>query len=114
MKKHFLKSFALLAMLFSALTMSAATKYCGDQVQSTVDNKSVSIGVTILKVGDVLRVSFESEHISGIRGGGTFQQWGNGVWANQDDAPDADVSFGYFHCFGQHCRLAGTVGSLRI
>ena len=86
MKKHFLKSFALLAMLFSALTMSAATKYCGDQVQSTVDNKSVSIGVTILKVGDVLRVSFESEHISGIRGGGTFQQWGNGVWANQDDA----------------------------
>lgn len=86
MKKHFLKSLALLAMLFSALTMSAATKYCGDQVQSTVDNKSVSIGVTILKVGDVLRVSFESEHISGIRGGGTFQQWGNGVWANQDDA----------------------------
>ncbi len=86
MKKHFLKSFALLAMLFSALSMSAATKYCGEQVQSTVDNKSVSIGVTILKVGDVLRVSFESEHISGIRGGGTFQQWGNGVWANQDDA----------------------------
>ena len=86
MKKHFLKSFALIAMLFSTLTMSAATKYCGDQVQSTVDNKSVSIGVTILKVGDVLRVSFESEHISGIRGGGTFQQWGNGVWANQDDA----------------------------
>lgn len=86
MKKHFLKSFALLAMLFSALSMSAATKYCGEQVQSTVDNKSVSIGVTILKVGDVLRVSFESEHISGIRVGGTFQQWGNGVWANQDDA----------------------------
>ena len=78
--------FALIAMLFSTLTMSAATKYCGDQVQSTVDNKSVSIGVTILKVGDVLRVSFESEHISGIRAGGTFQQWGNGVWANQDDA----------------------------
>lgn len=86
MKKHFLKSFALIAMLFSTLTMSAATKYCGDQVQSTVDNQSVSIGVTILKVGDVLRVSFESEHISGIRAGGTFQQWGNGVWANQADA----------------------------
>ncbi len=86
MKKHFLKSFALLAMLFSTLSISAATKYCGDQVQSTVDNQSVSIGVTILKVGDVLRVSFESEHISGIRAGGTFQQWGNGVWANQADA----------------------------
>ena len=28
MKKHFLKSFALLAMLFSTLTMSAATQYC--------------------------------------------------------------------------------------
>ena len=86
MKKHFLKSFALLAMLFSALTMSAATKYCGEQVQSTIDNTSVSIGVTILKVDNALRVSFESEHISGIRAGGTFQQWGNGVWANQADA----------------------------
>ena len=28
MKKHFLKSFALLAMLFSTLSMSAATQYC--------------------------------------------------------------------------------------
>ena len=86
MKKHFLKSFALLAMLFSALTMNAATKYCGEQVQSTIDNTTVSIGVTILKVDNALRVSFESENISGIRAGGTFQQWGNGVWANQDDA----------------------------
>lgn len=73
-------------MLFSALTMSAVTKYCGEAVQSTVDNTTVSIGVTILKVGDALRVSFDSEYISGIRNGGTFQQWGNGVWANQDDA----------------------------
>ena len=86
MKKYLLKSFALLAMLFSALTMSAATKYCGEQVQSTIDNTNVSIGVTILKVDNALRVSFESENISGIRAGGTFQQWGNGVWANQPDA----------------------------
>ena len=86
MKKHFLKSFALLAMLFSALTMNAATKYCGEQVQSTIDNTTVSIGVTILKVDNALRVSFESENISGIRAGGTFQKWGNGVWANHDDA----------------------------
>ena len=85
MKKYFLKSFALLAMLFSAITMSAVS-YCGEQVQSTIDNKSVSIGVTILKVGDALRVSFDSEYISGIRNGGTFQQWGNGVWANEADA----------------------------
>ena len=86
MKKYLLKSFALLAMLFSAMTMSAVTKYCGEAVQSTVDNTTVSIGVTILKVGDALRVSFDSEYISGIRNGGTFQQWGNGVWANQADA----------------------------
>ena len=86
MKKYLLKSFALLAMLFSALTMSAVTKYCGEAVQSTVDNTTVSIGVTILKVGDALRVSFDSEYISGISNGGTFQQWGNGVWANEADA----------------------------
>ena len=35
MKKHFLKSFALLAMLFSALTMSAAT-YCSESMKSNV------------------------------------------------------------------------------
>ena len=39
-----------------------------------------------MKVGDALRVSFDSEYISGIRNGGTFQQWGNGVWANEADA----------------------------
>ena len=87
MKKHFLKSFALLAMLFSVLSMSAATKYCGEQVQTTIDNTSVSVGVTILKVDNSLRVSFDSEHIAGIRGGSTFQGWGNGgIWANEADA----------------------------
>ncbi len=35
MKKHFLKSFALLAMLFSALTMSAATQYCDVLLETT-------------------------------------------------------------------------------
>ena len=86
MKKYLLKSFALLAMLFSVLSMSAATKYCGEQVQTTIDNTSVSVGVTILKVDNSLRVSFESEHIAGIGKGSTFQNWGNGVWANQPDA----------------------------
>lgn len=86
MKNYFLKSFAFLAMLFSALTMNAATKYCGKQVQSTVDNTSVSIGVTILKVGDALRVTFDSDKIAGIRDGGNFRNWGNGSWSNQDDA----------------------------
>ena len=60
MKKHFLKSFALLAMLFSALTLSAAEQYChkemtngdktiyvtgqslgGDQYQLIIDFASV-------------------------------------------------------------------------
>ena len=35
MKKHFLKSFALLAMLFSALTMSAK-QYCGESMTSGI------------------------------------------------------------------------------
>lgn len=35
MKKHFLKSFALLAMLFSALSMSAATQYCDVLLEAT-------------------------------------------------------------------------------
>ena len=87
MKKYLLKSFALLAMLFSVLSMSAATKYCGEQVQTTIDNTSVSVGVTILKVDNSLRVSFESEHIAGIGIGSTFQGWGNGgIWANEADA----------------------------
>ena len=85
MKKYLLKSFALLAMLFSTLSMSAAT-YCGEKVQSTIDNQTVSIGVTIVKVDNALRVSFDSENISGIRNGGTFQGWGNGVWVDQTDA----------------------------
>ena len=35
MKKHFLKSFALIAMLFSAITMSAK-QYCGEAMTSTI------------------------------------------------------------------------------
>ena len=35
MKKHFLKSFALLAMLFSALTISAK-QYCGEVMKSNI------------------------------------------------------------------------------
>ena len=84
--KHITKISTLLIALTLAMSANAATKYCGEQMQSTIDNTTVSIGVTILKVGNALRVSFDSEHISGIRDGGNFRHWGNGIWSNQDDA----------------------------
>ena len=87
MKKLFLKSLALLMMLTMSVSMWA-TDYCGELVQSTVDNTTVGIGVTVKRVSGTnkLLVQFESDKISGVRAGGTFQQWGNGVWANQADA----------------------------
>ncbi len=33
-----------------------------------------------------MHLEFESDLVSGIRSGGTFQQWGNGAWKNQADA----------------------------
>lgn len=84
--KHITKISTLLIALTLAMSASAATKYCEKNVQSSIDNTSVSIKVTILKVENALRVSFDSEHISGIRDGGNFRHWGNGIWSNQDDA----------------------------
>ena len=84
--KRITKISTLIIALTLAMSASAATKYCGEQMQSTFDNTTVSIGVTILKVENALRVTFDSDKIAGIRDGGNFRHWGNGIWSNQDDA----------------------------
>lgn len=84
--KHITKISTLLIALTLAMSASAATKYCEKNVQSSIDNTSVSIKVTILKVENALRVTFDSDEIAGIRDGGNFRHWGNGIWSNQDDA----------------------------
>ena len=82
-----MKKITFLFALICASVMGWATQYCETAVQSTVDNTSVSINVTVKKSGDkTLLVQFESDKIASMRAGGTFQQWGNGAWKNQDDA----------------------------
>lgn len=77
----------LLALLCVSM-MGWATQYCGEAVQSTVDNTSVSISATVKRSGDkTLLVQFESSLIASMRDGGRFQGCGNGaVWENQEDA----------------------------
>ena len=84
MKKHFLKSFALLAMLFSAITMSAK-QYCGESMTSNVGwtgNYVLSaekVGdaqsrLTIKTVGDEIITGFYQFKIDN-QGGGTASKW---------------------------------------
>ena len=84
MKKHFLKSFALLAMLFSAITMSAK-QYCGESMTSNVGwtgNYVLSaekVGdaqsrLTIKTVGDEIITGFYQFKIDN-QGGGTVSKW---------------------------------------
>ena len=79
-----------LTLLFALLCVSVmgwATQYCGRVVTTTIDYTSLDVTVTVKKQdANTVRVILDNEHITGIRAGGTFQQWGNGVWANQDDA----------------------------
>lgn len=81
------KLFFIFALL-SVSMMGWATQYCGEAVQSTVDNTSVSISATVKRSGDkTLLVQFESSLIASMRDGGCFQGWGDGaVWENQEDA----------------------------
>lgn len=68
MKKHFLKSFALIAMLFSALTLSAAEQYCHKEMTSgdkTIYVTGQSLG------GDQYQLIIESDgEMAGL--GGSF------------------------------------------
>ncbi len=77
----------LLFALLCASMMSWAEPYCERVVTTTIDYTSLDVKVTVKKQdATTVRVVLDNEHITGIRAGGTFQQWGNGVWANQDDA----------------------------
>ena len=67
--------------------MGFAEPYCERVVTTTIDYTSLNVTVTVKKQdANTVRVILDNEHITGIRAGGTFQQWGNGVWQNQDDA----------------------------
>lgn len=80
-----------ITFLFIALVcvsvMGFAEPYCGRVVTTTIDYKSLDVTVTVKKQdANTVRVILDNEHITGIHAGGTFQQWGNGAWQNQDDA----------------------------
>ena len=67
MKKHFLKSFALLAMLFSALSMSAIS-YCGETITAT-DGTTAVITCTQPEAGTyVMTISSTQTGFSGLKG----------------------------------------------
>ena len=66
MKKHFLKSFALLAMLFSALTLSAAEQYCHKEM--TNGDKTIYVTGQSLG-GDQYQLIIESDGEMGGLGG---------------------------------------------
>ena len=83
MKKHFLKSFALLAMLFSAMTMSAAT-YCGELITST--NGKHTAKITCSSVGsNQYQFVFEStDEFTGYNADGSnFYMEVNGIGGTQ-------------------------------
>ena len=67
MKKHFLKSFALLAMLFSALTMSAVS-YCGETITATDGTTTAVLTCTQPTAGTyVMTISSTQTGFSGLK-----------------------------------------------
>ena len=67
MKKHFLKSFALLAMLFSALTMSAK-QYCQEPLTLN-GGATIQLSCELVSAGNY-RITIEGENLAGL--GGSF------------------------------------------
>ena len=67
MKKHFLKSFALLAMLFSALTMSAK-QYCHEPLTLN-GGATIYLSCELISDGQY-RITIEGENLAGL--GGSF------------------------------------------
>ena len=67
MKKHFLKSFALLAMLFSALTMSAK-QYCHEPLTLN-GGATIYLSCELISDGQY-RITIEGENLQGL--GGSF------------------------------------------
>ena len=84
MKKHFLKSFALLAMLFSTLSMSAIS-YCGETITSTDGTKTAVITCTQPEAGTyVMTVTSSEANFYGLKiktGTTTFNLDGTSVRA---------------------------------
>lgn len=84
MKKYLLKSFALLAMLFSAMTMSAVS-YCGETITSTDGTKTAVITCTQPEVGTyVMTVTSSEAYFYGLKikdGTTTFNLDGTSVRA---------------------------------
>ncbi len=67
MKKHFLKSFALLAMLFSAITMSAK-QYCHEPLTLS-GGATIQLSCELVSAGNY-RITIEGENLAGL--GGSF------------------------------------------
>ena len=67
MKKHFLKSFALIAMLFSALTMSAK-QYCHEPLTLN-GGATIYLSCELISDGQY-RITIEGENLQGL--GGSF------------------------------------------
>lgn len=77
----------LIALLCASVMGWAVTPYCETVVQSTIENTSISVKVTIEKINaTTTRVILDNEHITGLRTGGCFQSW-NGVWKDGNIAP---------------------------
>ena len=83
MKKHFLKSFALLAMLFSAMTMSAAT-YCGELITSTNGKHTANITCSSLGNNQYQFIFESTDAFTGYNAAGSnFYMEVNGVGGTQ-------------------------------
>ena len=67
MKKYLLKSFALIAMLFSALTMSAK-KYCQESLTLNL-GATIQLSCELVSAGNY-RITIEGENLNGL--GGSF------------------------------------------
>ena len=84
MKKHLLKSFALLAMLFSALSMSAATKYCGELITSTNGKHTANITCSSLGNNQYQFIFESTDAFTGYNADGSnFYMEVNGVGGTQ-------------------------------
>lgn len=88
LKLYNMKKLTLLFALLCASVMGWADSYCSRVVTTNVNAVEFDVTVTVAKQNSTtLRVTLDSEHITGMAAGGCFQNWGNGgVWEDQDQA----------------------------
>ncbi len=82
MKKHFLKSFALLAMLFSAIALSAA-EYCEELITSTNGKHTANITCSSLGNNQYQFIFESTDAFTGYNAGSNFYMKVNGVEETQ-------------------------------